>query len=61
LSRLKQIAEKVRNCSAMEWHSRGGTEKTPTSQALGIYSGFLTSFGMTSKCIFPPTVKAASS
>ena len=27
-------------------------EKIPTSQALGIYSGFLTSFGMTSKCTF---------
>ncbi len=52
----------------MGGHSKRGMEKIPTSQALGIYSGFLTpiktighrnraSFGMTSECIFPQSVQ----
>ena len=51
----------MENCSAKEWHSRRGMEKIPNSQALGIYSGFLSrrsGIGMTSKCIFPQLRRA---
>ena len=56
-SAAKQFAEKAGNCSAKGWHSRRGMEKIPASQAVGNCSGFLTSFGMTSKCIFPQTLE----
>jgi hypothetical protein len=52
-----QFLEKVENCSAAESHSRSAMEKFPTSQAFGGNSGFLTSFGMTPKCIFPQPVQ----
>ena len=43
----------------MEWNSRSGMEKYPTSQAFKTTSGFLTSFGMTPEGIFPQPVKPA--